>query len=104
MERTYDIFEVLPDGKSLWRCAVTGHEPGLNRMRELASESSNEFRMMHLPTKAVVAIWYAKDSYSDKHKSEEMKRSDSECGDSKDFAELWIPTDPSERLPKFHFG
>jgi hypothetical protein len=56
MERDYDIFEVLPDGQPIWRAAVAGHENALRVLKELAVKTTNEVRMMHLPTKAVIAV------------------------------------------------
>ena len=57
MERTYDIFEVLPDGTRLWKAAVRGHEFAVQRMKSLAAKSPNEFLMMHIPTSAIIALW-----------------------------------------------
>ena len=59
MERTYDIFEVQ-NGALLWRDAVSGHEPAIARMRELAADSQNEFRLMYVPEKATIAVLAAK--------------------------------------------
>jgi hypothetical protein len=58
MDRTYDIFERLPDGAVLWREAIAGHERALERMKQLAiaSQSKKEFFLMHIPTKAIVAV------------------------------------------------
>ena len=55
MERTYDIFERLPDDSMRWRASVVGHEPAIAKLKELAAKSGNEFRVMHLPTQAVIA-------------------------------------------------
>lgn len=78
MERSYDIFEVLPDGTQVWRVAVSGHDAALAEMRELASKSVNEFRMMHLGTNSVAAILYAKQSPSSfsPNETKEPKRDD----------------------------
>jgi len=65
MERTYDIFEVLPDGLLEWLEFVSGHEEALERARVLAAASPNEFRVMHLPTNSVVAVFNAKESPSE---------------------------------------
>jgi hypothetical protein len=80
VERTYDIFEVWPDGHLMWRAAVQGHEAALNRMRELASESSNEFRMIHLGSNSVIAILRPADSQSSsaQEKCKKSKRGDDE--------------------------
>jgi hypothetical protein len=55
MERTYDIFENMPDGSLIWRGAVPGHEAAIHKLQELAAKSSNEFRLMHLATSTVIA-------------------------------------------------
>ena len=68
MERDYDIFEVLPDGQPIWRAAVAGHENALRVLKQLAAETTNEVRMMHLPTKALIAMMNADKSQS--HRSE----------------------------------
>ena len=91
MERIYDIFEIRHAG-AIWRDTVTGHEPALARMRELASDSPNEFRLMHLPSKAVIAILYAKDSYSVKDDRSTRERGDDDTGVTKtDGDAAWIP-------------
>jgi hypothetical protein len=66
MERDYDIFEVLPDGQPIWRAAVAGHENALRVLKQLAVKTTNEVRMMHLPTKAVIAVMNADKSQSDR--------------------------------------
>jgi hypothetical protein len=55
MLRTYDLFEVLPDGDLIWRATVEGHESAIEKLRQAAKGSGNEFRLMHLPTKSVIA-------------------------------------------------
>jgi len=54
MDRAYDIFETV-DSSLLWRCSVSGLEPAVAKIKELAQQSTNEFTLMHLPTKAVIA-------------------------------------------------
>jgi hypothetical protein len=54
MERTYDIFE-KSDGSMLWRCAIQGHESAIRKLQEMAGQSTNEFHLMHIPTKTVIA-------------------------------------------------
>lgn len=56
MERDYDLFEINPDGSLTWRGAVHGHEAAVNKLRELAAETKNEVRVMHVPTKSVIAV------------------------------------------------
>jgi hypothetical protein len=48
MERTYDIFEKMKDGSTLWRVAVPGREAALKRLQEMAAQSHNEFHLWHL--------------------------------------------------------
>lgn len=55
MNREYDAFEVLPDGTLLWKATIVGHEDAIEQLKEIAKESTNEFRLLHLPTKTVVA-------------------------------------------------
>jgi hypothetical protein len=55
VNRNYDIFEILSDGVSVWRAAVSGHDAGILKLRELAAQTKNEVRLMHMPTKAVIA-------------------------------------------------
>jgi hypothetical protein len=55
MDRQYDLFEVTTDGSPLWLEAVTGHENAIQRLKELAAKTANEVRVIHLPTKTVIA-------------------------------------------------
>jgi hypothetical protein len=55
LEREYDIFEVMPDGALLWRAVVVGHENAIAKLREVASKTKNECRVIHVPTNAVIA-------------------------------------------------
>jgi hypothetical protein len=55
VERTYDIFEKTEDGSMLWRVAIPGHEAAIQKLRELAAKSPNEFRLMHLASNTVIA-------------------------------------------------
>ncbi len=56
MEREYDLFEHLPNGDLLWRMRVSGHENAIQQSRKLAATTSNEIRVVHLPTLAVIAV------------------------------------------------
>lgn len=56
MERTYDIFETMPDGAPLWRVTVVGHEAAITKLKELAAKTRNEVQCIHLPTKSVIAV------------------------------------------------
>jgi hypothetical protein len=55
LERTYDLFEILPDGSPIWRATIDGHENAIRRLQELAAMTPNEVRVMHLPEKAIIA-------------------------------------------------
>jgi hypothetical protein len=55
MNRVYDAFEVLPDGTLIWRATVEGHQRAIDELWKVAKSSENEFRLMHLPTKTVIA-------------------------------------------------
>ena len=61
MERTYDLFEIESGGVVRWRCAVTGHEQAIRKLRELAETTENEVRVMHVPTHSIVAVMNAKE-------------------------------------------
>jgi hypothetical protein len=55
MDRDYDLFEVMPDGSLVWRGAVSRHNDAIVRLTELAAETTNEVRVMHVLTKALIA-------------------------------------------------
>lgn len=54
MDRTYDLFEKLPDGSLLWKSKVTGLTAALAKLQELGRSSSNEHYAIHLPSREVV--------------------------------------------------
>jgi hypothetical protein len=55
MSRTYDLFEVMPDGDLIWKATVDGHENAVHHLQQAAKRSQNEFRLMHLPSMTVIA-------------------------------------------------
>jgi hypothetical protein len=65
MDRAYDVFEILPDGSPLSRATVTGLETAIatvtgletaiRALKELATQTPNEVRIMHLPDQAIIA-------------------------------------------------
>jgi hypothetical protein len=55
MEREYDLFEHFSNGDVLWRMTVIGHENAV-QLRELSATTSNELRLVHLPTQSVIAV------------------------------------------------
>jgi len=54
-EREYDIFEKLPDDGVMWRGSVHGQQNAIERLEELAANSSNGHFAMYTPTKVIVA-------------------------------------------------
>jgi hypothetical protein len=56
VDRNYDLFEIFPDGSPIWKCAVSGHEPALQQLKELAKRTDNEVRIMHLATNTIIAV------------------------------------------------
>lgn len=44
----------------IWRATVTGHEAATAKLRELATKTSNEMQVHHLPTKALIAAMNSK--------------------------------------------
>jgi len=54
MQRTYDIFEKMPDGTIMWRGSVQGLEEAVRILKELAARSLNEFQMLHLASQSLV--------------------------------------------------
>jgi hypothetical protein len=62
MNRVYDAFEVLPDGVMVWRATITGREDAIDRLQQVAKDSANEFRLMHIPSMTVIATINAKTS------------------------------------------
>ena len=55
MDRTYDIFEKMKDGSTLWRVAVTGYEAAMRKLKEMATQSHNEFHLWHLASNTLAA-------------------------------------------------
>jgi hypothetical protein len=55
VDRSYDLFEMLPDGSALWKGVVVGHDDAILKLQELATQTTNEVRLMHVPTATVVA-------------------------------------------------
>jgi hypothetical protein len=63
MQRRYDLFEKLTDGTLVWRASIHGYSDALRKLTKLASRSQNEWQVMHLPTKTVIAaLLNAKDA------------------------------------------
>jgi hypothetical protein len=54
VNRTYDLFERLPDGQFLWRCSVSGLENARNALTALAQQTRNECLVVHVLTREVV--------------------------------------------------
>jgi len=56
VDRDYDLFEILPDGSPIWKCAVAGHENAIQRLREQAKHTDNELRITHLASNTIIAV------------------------------------------------
>jgi hypothetical protein len=59
VDRSYDLFEIFPDGSALWKGAVAGHEDGILKLKQLAAGTTNEVQLMHVPTKTLIATMNA---------------------------------------------
>lgn len=55
MQSTYDIFEILPDGAPIWRCAVTDAKAAVAELESLGKSCRNELIAVHLPSSRIVA-------------------------------------------------
>jgi hypothetical protein len=56
MDRNYDLFEVFEDGSLVWRDTCVGHVDCVRKLQVLATTTANEVRMVHLPTKTIIAV------------------------------------------------
>jgi hypothetical protein len=55
MDREYDLFEIFPDGSALWRNTIRGHEEAIKQLHEFSRKTTNEVRLVHLPTQTLIA-------------------------------------------------
>jgi hypothetical protein len=55
MRREYDLFERFPDGSTLWRACVAGRYEAQRKMQELAERSENEFYLIDIQGKVLLA-------------------------------------------------
>ncbi len=53
-DRSYDLFEKLPDQSVVWRGIVHGLQDAKLKLGELAAKTNNECFAMYLPTQEVV--------------------------------------------------
>lgn len=60
MEPTFDIFEFLADGTSVWKGEVYGLSAAMKNAEGLAEDSGNEMKVIHVPTQTVLGTWPAK--------------------------------------------
>ena len=54
MDSDYDIFEKLPNGKVIWRFAVTGLDNAVAQFEQIAAISANEVFVVQVDTQEVV--------------------------------------------------
>jgi hypothetical protein len=52
----FDIFECSPDGDLLWRDSADSVERAKRKVLELAKKSKNDFQVLHIPSKTIVAL------------------------------------------------
>jgi hypothetical protein len=64
MNRVYDAFEVLPDGTLIWKATIEGREDAVKKLKQVAKDSPNEFRLMHIPSKTMIAAINCKSASS----------------------------------------
>jgi hypothetical protein len=50
----YDVFEEHSDGSTLWRDSVVGLKNARLRAEQLSRLSTNQFYVIHVPTKQIV--------------------------------------------------
>jgi hypothetical protein len=62
MNRDYDLFEILPDGSPIWKELVSGHGEAIRKPQELAKQTKNEVRLMHVPTNTIIASMNTEES------------------------------------------
>jgi hypothetical protein len=46
----------------IWKELVTGHQEAIRKLQELAKQTTNEMRLMHVPTNATIAVLNLRDS------------------------------------------
>jgi hypothetical protein len=56
VDRGYDLFEILSDGSPIWRGAIRGRDDAILKLQELAKQTRNEVRAMHVPTRMTIAV------------------------------------------------
>jgi hypothetical protein len=55
LTKSYDIFEIFPDGTVSWRGTAFDQEDALSKLEALAALTKNEVRVMHLNSNEIVA-------------------------------------------------
>jgi len=53
--RTFDLFELFPDGYVLWRGTIRGLRKARVELQELAAHTKHEVQLMYAPNNAVIA-------------------------------------------------
>lgn len=56
MLRDYHIFEMFPDGSSLWRACIAGRFNTERKLQELAEHSENEFLALDFSTSNLLPL------------------------------------------------
>jgi hypothetical protein len=55
MERIYHLFEILPDGSTLWKGGASDEKDALEKLKLFARISPNEIRVVDVRSKKIVA-------------------------------------------------
>jgi hypothetical protein len=79
MEHEYDLFELWPDGSSLWRDSALGFQLTRRRLQAFALISNNQFYAINLITGEVLAINSDRDAHGFRAPSKTESRSKSQA-------------------------
>jgi len=55
VNRTYDLFEKLPDGSLVRVATVIGNDAAIIRLKEVAATTANSVYAVHMPTMEIIA-------------------------------------------------
>jgi hypothetical protein len=62
VRRDYDVFELFPDGSTVWRACVLGMGNAERKLRDLGRESNNKFFAINLQERAEPMVQLLKSS------------------------------------------
>jgi hypothetical protein len=55
MDRIYHLFEILPNGTTLWKGGTNEEKDALQKLNSLARISTNEVRVVNIRSKKIIA-------------------------------------------------